>query len=110
MTATTGATQLGVVIPVRDLPRYVEGLPLGYDVYLSQCRFQGRRRIVNLLILNALWVDLDYFQADSALSESAALLELLCSCPEMTVRQPRQPLESRVAEHRILAPHQRPRG
>ena len=63
-----------MVIPVRDLPRYVEGLPLGYDVYLSQCRLQGRRRIVNLLILNALWVDLDYFQADSALSESAALL------------------------------------
>ena len=27
----------------------------------------------------------------------------------MTVRQPRQALESRVAEHRILAPHQRPR-
>ena len=73
-----------VVIPVRDLPWYVEGLPVGYDDYLSQARFRGRRRIVNLLSLNALWLDLDYHQSDSVLSESAALLELLCSCPDFS--------------------------
>ena len=35
-------------VPVEDLSRYLEWLPVGQDIYLSQARFHGPRKIVNL--------------------------------------------------------------
>ena len=35
-------------VPVEDLSRYLEWLLVGQDIYLSQARFHGPRKIVNL--------------------------------------------------------------
>ena len=47
-------------IPVEDLPRYLDTVPLGVNVYLSQARFRGWRRTQLLSSVNALWVDVDH--------------------------------------------------
>lgn len=46
--------------PVAELPRAVRDLAGVPDVYLSQNRFKGPRRIAHLWQLDALWVDLDF--------------------------------------------------
>ena len=74
-------------IPVEDLPRYLEALPIGQDVYLSQARFRGRRRIVNVAHVNSCWVDLDYYKV-AARSASEALYALLCACDAVGVPLP----------------------
>lgn len=46
---------------VDDLPQIVRMVSGQADVYLSQNRFWGRRRIANLAQLDALFADLDYY-------------------------------------------------
>lgn len=75
-------------IPVEDLPRYLEAVPIGQDVYVSQARFRGRRRIVNLAHLNAAWVDIDYHRRHGAWSPSEALYALLSACDAARVPLP----------------------
>ena len=76
-------------IPVEDLRRYLEVVPVGQDVYLSQARFAGlRRRIVHLAHLNAAWVDIDYYKRRPAWSPSDALYALLGACDEGSVPAP----------------------
>ena len=69
-------------IPVEDLPKYLESLPLGVNTYLSQARFRGWRRTQLLSSLNALWVDLDYYKAGHRWSDAQALCALLRACEE----------------------------
>lgn len=47
----------------RDLPCVLRALAGRVDVYMTQHRFKERRRIAELLHLDALYVDLDYYRA-----------------------------------------------
>ena len=69
-------------IPVEDLPRYLEAVPVGVNVYLSQARFRGWRRTQLLSSVNALWVDVDHYKAGHRWSDAQALCALLRACDE----------------------------
>ena len=69
-------------IPVEDLPRYLESVPLGVNVYLSQARFRGWRRTQLLSSVNALWLDIDHYKAGHRWSDAQALYALLRACDE----------------------------
>ena len=69
-------------IPVEDLPRYLEAVPVGVNVYLSQARFRGWRRTQLLSSVNALWVDIDHYKAGHRWSDAQALSALLRACEE----------------------------
>ena len=70
-------------IPVEDLPRYLEAVPVGVNVYLSQARFRGWRRTQLLSSVNALWVDVDHYKAAVyRWSDAQALCALLRACDE----------------------------
>ena len=73
-------------IPVEDLRSYLETLPLGVDVYLSQARFRGWRRTQLLSTLNALWVDLDGGSRERELE--VALYALLSACEAREIPAP----------------------
>ena len=49
--------------PLSDLPDAVNEYVGHSDVYITQNRFYGRRRVVNLAQLDAMFVDLDYYHA-----------------------------------------------
>ena len=73
-------------IPVEDLRQYLECVPLGVDVYLSQARFRGWRRTQLLSSVNALWVDLDGPSRER--TPAAALYALLGRCDEVGIPFP----------------------
>ena len=69
-------------IPVEDLPKYLESLPLGVNTYLSQARFRGWRRTQLLSSVNAVWLDIDHYKAGHRWSDAQALCALLRACDE----------------------------
>ena len=81
-------------VPVEDLSRYLELLPVGQDIYLSQARFHGPRRIVNLAHLNACWLDVDYYRPRPRWSSGEALYALLGACEGREVYGPSYVLAS----------------
>ena len=76
------------LVPVEDLPRFLGCVPVGQDVYLSQARFHGRRRVVNVASINACWVDVDYHKLDRVWSSAAALYALQGACDAAMVPAP----------------------
>ena len=52
------------MIALADLKRYCDLCADNDNVFISQGRFRGRRRIVNLSTIGSLWVDLDYYKTD----------------------------------------------
>ena len=70
----------------RILRQYLECVPLGVDVYLSQARFRGWRRTQLLSSVNALWVDLDGLSRER--TPAAALYALLGRCDEVGIPFP----------------------
>lgn len=64
--------------PVAAVPDIVEELARTPDVFLTQNRFKGPRRITYLTALDALWVDLDFHMVpEHAAKAPAAVLELV---------------------------------
>lgn len=52
-------------VTVADLPHVVRHFAGAADIYLTQNRFHGRRRIAALAELGALFADLDFYQVDN---------------------------------------------
>lgn len=75
-------------VPVEDLQRYIATIPLGQDVFLSQARFRGRRAIVNVVHLNALWVDIDFYRVRRSWTAADALYALLGACDGASIPPP----------------------
>lgn len=57
-----------------DLPCVLRALAGRADVYMTQHRFKGRRRVAELLHLDALYVDLDYYRDPRLAGLPAALV------------------------------------
>ena len=76
------------MIPVEDLHQYLRFLPLDTNVYLSQARFHGRRRIVNLAHVNAAWVDIDCYKPHPTWNTKTALWAVLKNCEQADVPPP----------------------
>ena len=69
-------------IALKDLGHYVENIARGYDTYVSQARFLGTRCIAGLVSTNSLWVDFDFYKAEDAASQAAALGGVLQRCED----------------------------
>ena len=86
---TAGTVQIGTLnpgwsecpVPVAELPEFLESLPRGVNVYLSQARFRGWRRTQLLSSVNALWLDIDHYKRHRW-SDAHALTALLRACDE----------------------------
>ena len=89
-------------IPVEDLPRYLDSLPVGLNVYLSQARFRGWRRTQLLSSLNAIWLDIDHYNHGHRWSDAEALTALLRACDEGEPAVP-APLHRRMTPSRATA-------
>ena len=91
------------LVPVEDLQRYVAGLPVGQNVYLSQARFHGPRKIVNLAHMNACWLDLDYYKPRPQWSPGEALYALLGACEGREIYGPSYVLDRACERNGVLS-------
>ena len=77
-------------VPIADLGYVVRQLEGEPDIYLTQNRFFGRRRLVSQLAeLDALFVDLDYYKTDHADAHPQHVLSLAMEALEVARIPPR---------------------